>query len=646
MKPTPTRGQAAAACLLVSLLPLLAFWPGLGGGFILDDFVNLVDNPALRVEWGDPLRAWWAAAWSSPTGGLMRPVAMLSFALDHALWGLDASAWKRSNLLLHCFNSLLTFALSIRLLRATGFAERTALIVAGLLALAWAVHPLQVSSVLYVVQRMEVLAHTFTVLALLSYMHGRQQMILGHNGWPWLVPAALAVLLGVFTKETAAVAPALIVVLELVLFRFSAARARDRQWLRWLSAIGVAVFAVAVGYLFLRYANAEAYLARDFNWDQRLLTELRMLAMYIHWILAPIPTAYIFYYDHISVSTGWLAPATTLLSGIFLLALVTCAWLLRRKLPLFCLGVAWFLVGHLLTAGPVPLEIAFEHRNYGPSYSLLLAVAALLIFAMERRPGLRTLVTALSGGFIVLCLFGNALRAWEWGDPIRLISNTATRAQESSRAQHNYGTTMILLAQFNANDPLFHIGRNSIVAATRLQGARPQAHAMLIEAHARAGLPVEPEWWARLDEYVGSRGQDHHSADAVLALVTCRLGPDCPIDDRKLQALLALAAQVTEGRNPDLLLAYGDFAFNVMQDWELAEQLHRGSVDAATRSPHFRTSLARFLLRIGKLDEAESELQIADNLDRVGLYRDQREVIRRSIAAARVQSQPGRHSNE
>lgn len=644
--PEPTRGHTIAAAIAISLITALVFWPGLGGGFILDDFVNLLDNPDLRVQWGDSLHAWWSAAWSSPAGGLSRPIAMLSFAFDHAMWGLDATAWKRTNLLLHGLNALLTLALSDRLLRAVNVNGRTALVAASLLALAWAIHPLQVSSVLYAVQRMELLGHTFALLALLSYAHARQLMLQGRNGWPWLVAFALAASLGVFAKETVSMVPAMAIAMELVLFRFAAARERDRQWLRWLTAVGIVVFTLALCYLFLRFANADSYSAREFGWVERILTQLRVLATYVRWILVPIPTAYLFYYDHIAVSTGLLSPATTLLSGAFLLTLTACACCLRSRIPLFTLGVSWFFLGHLLTAGPIPLEIAFEHRNYGPSYGLLLALAGLLLFAMQRFAGLRTAILAISGGFIALSLFGTVLRSWEWGDPLRLVSNTASRAPESARAQHSYGTTMIMLTGFDASNPMFHVGRNSIIAATKLPGTRPQAQAILIEAHTRAGLDVEAEWWGSLHSYMQTHGMDHHATDVVLSLVTCRLGPDCSINDQDLQALLASAVGTSEANEPSILLAYGDFAFNVMNDWELAERLYRGSVEAATRSPHFRTSLASLLLRIGKLDEAQAELQVADNLDRLGRYRDEREQLRRSIEGARVQGQPRRHSNE
>ena len=64
------------------------------------------------------------------------------------------------------------FWLVARLLQTAGMKTK-AVLAAFVIALAWAVHPLQVSSVLYIVQRMEMLVATFTLLALLAYLRGR-----------------------------------------------------------------------------------------------------------------------------------------------------------------------------------------------------------------------------------------------------------------------------------------------------------------------------------------------------------------------------------------------------------------------------------------------------------------------------------------
>ena len=82
----PPSRQAAVAALLLPLA-VLAFLPGIEGPFILDDVSNLTNAPAFLAASSDcanldPLLL------TTESGPLGRPVAMLSFAIDHCLHGL------------------------------------------------------------------------------------------------------------------------------------------------------------------------------------------------------------------------------------------------------------------------------------------------------------------------------------------------------------------------------------------------------------------------------------------------------------------------------------------------------------------------------------------------------------------------------
>jgi hypothetical protein len=61
---------------------------------------------------------WLAAMFSSPASDLQRPLAMLSFAINHALTGLDPYWMKLTNLGIHLLNTWLVFLLGRRVLRA------------------------------------------------------------------------------------------------------------------------------------------------------------------------------------------------------------------------------------------------------------------------------------------------------------------------------------------------------------------------------------------------------------------------------------------------------------------------------------------------------------------------------------------------
>ncbi|MEA2094341.1 MAG: hypothetical protein U9P11_07245, partial [Pseudomonadota bacterium] len=118
-----------------------------------------------------------------------------------------------------------------------------------------------------------------------------------------------------------------------------------------------------------------------------------------------------FFHDDFPVSKGLLAPVTTLLSMILLMALLIIAWLLRRKAPLVSFGLFFFYVAHLLESTIFPLELVFEHRNYLASYGILLALCAGL-FRLLHRP--QILVAAGTTALLVLSFLTGA-RASTWG---------------------------------------------------------------------------------------------------------------------------------------------------------------------------------------------------------------------------------------
>jgi hypothetical protein len=169
--------------LLAILLSTAAiYFRGLFGAFTFDDFPNIVDNVELHVStlaWRD----WWAAMFSSPSSDLQRPLAMLTFAINYFLTGLDPFPIKATNLAVHLLNVVLAYALARRVFRlgtrSANPPPTAARIEAAALALAalWAFAPINLTPVLLAVQRMESLAQVFVFSGLCLYMDGRKAQI-------------------------------------------------------------------------------------------------------------------------------------------------------------------------------------------------------------------------------------------------------------------------------------------------------------------------------------------------------------------------------------------------------------------------------------------------------------------------------------
>lgn len=414
---------------------MAAFVPGLPGGFVLDDGVNILQNHILHVDHFD-VEQFIYAALNFHDGTGSRALPMLSFALDYWRAGsMDAQTFKLTNIGIHGLTVLaLAFFLRRLFLLAQWPAQR-AIWGSLLVALVWAIHPLQVSSVLYVVQRMQTMASLFIILALWAYVAMRADQLAGGRGRPQGLLLVLAWLLALASKEDAVLLPAYTLALELTLLHFAAGQAVVARGLRQsyglMLGLGVLLF---VFYALPHYWHWDAYPGRNFSSPERLLTQGRVLVMYLGQILLPWPDWMPFYYDNYPVSRSLWQPWTTLPSLAILAALLLWAWRWRHKRPLFAFGIFFFFAGHFLTSNVIALELVFEHRNHLPLLGILLALADLLPLAASRlRLSWPTQLAAL-GLLLAFVSTATLVRAYTWGEPLRFAEKSARLAPQSNRS--------------------------------------------------------------------------------------------------------------------------------------------------------------------------------------------------------------------
>jgi hypothetical protein len=402
-------------------LTLTVYWIGLSGPLIFDDAQNLTP----LAEWVQGTRGWASVVFGNTSGSFGRPVSMASFLLN-AMWlGPDVWGFKLVNLLLHLVNGALVFALF------NGFSRQEALIrdqpagsrwLPWLAASVWMLHPLFVSTVLYVVQRMAMLSALFMLVAMLAYLHGRMAMVARDKRRAFVLLVLvmpIATVLATLSKENGILAPALCGVIELALFQ-PRAGAR-RQWPS-RAFIGITLVAPALVAIALTASQSRwivaGYANRPFTLLERLLTQPRVLWDYIGSLLLPYGPGLGLYHDDYPVSHGLLDPASTSLALAAWVGLLVAAVILRRRIPGLALGAGLFLVGHALESTVFPLLMYFEHRNYLPAIGAIWAVISLAAFAasaLKRHMHQPRLVFGLAAGALVLVLaMATAARAGIW----------------------------------------------------------------------------------------------------------------------------------------------------------------------------------------------------------------------------------------
>lgn len=243
------------------------YWPGVTGGWVFDDYPNIVDNAAIHITRGHAsFVAWVNAALSSPASFLHRPLASITFALNWMWGGGDPQPFKVTNIVIHLINGVLVFCMLRALLRLLALrsdippvlrtdaeggdknpppsagrgnerddfyaiddaaATRLALIVSA----AWMLLPINLMAVLYVVQRMESLCQVFMLAGLWAYLHGRWMMLTARDdarrdrhGFALAVAGiVLGTLLALTSKETAVLLPVFAFLAEWILLRFARA---------------------------------------------------------------------------------------------------------------------------------------------------------------------------------------------------------------------------------------------------------------------------------------------------------------------------------------------------------------------------------------------------------------------------------------
>ncbi len=434
------------ALALTAVVAVVIYLPGLRGEFIFDDNPHIVKNQLVAIEslsTADLAQAWSSSAFEFP---LNRPLAMLSFGVNHALSGMSPFAFKAVNLGIHLLVGVGIFFLAARIaalylqLRDRASDSPAVWPWAWLTASLWLLHPLNLSPVLYVVQRMTGLSALFVVLGLLVYAIGRQRMV-DHRpgGLPlvWLTPFFAAA--GFFAKENALLLPFLLLVTEWTLFRWRGLDRAARRHLRLFFLVVAALpIAVATFYLVSHPGIITGgYAVRPFTLEERLLTQARVLWFYVRLLIAPDISSLGFYHDDIGISRGILQPWTTLAALAGLAAAVVGSLLLRRRYPLLAFAVLFFLTGHLIESTAIPLELVFEHRNYLPVIAPLFALAYLPTaspFAQSYRRLLVPLVV------LVLALLAavTALRANDWSGLGRLVVAELEHHPDSPRAHFQY----------------------------------------------------------------------------------------------------------------------------------------------------------------------------------------------------------------
>jgi protein O-mannosyl-transferase len=364
-------------------------------------------------------------AFTPVPGKTFQPLRVLSYAIDHAIWGEKPLGYHLMNTLFHAAASVLLFLAIARLLALMRPDLPTNRWVALLVALLFACHPVNVESVTWISSRKYGLLATFSFLSLYLFLRTPQKgMGIG---------AAVAMALAMLSSPFGIVLPALFALIGLC-------RGNLRKQLRDYLPIGIGALIVVPMILVGLFGGSggpgvEHHVAGKPHYT--LFTTFRVLADYAINLALPLFLNNK-YPNHMEESL--LAPGVvTGLVGIAALGfLVVVRWRAGDRLAALCVG--WFVIAWLPVSSLVPTSTTMADRYlYLPAVGVFLGVALALDAWLRPRPALQKPVL-VGVGVILLAYSGLTVqRNTVWKDELTLWRDSLDRNPNNPIGQNNYG---------------------------------------------------------------------------------------------------------------------------------------------------------------------------------------------------------------
>lgn len=445
---------------IIAILLFISYTPSLQGPLIFDDIQNIVKNPLVAIK-DLSYESLKQALLSNQSGLLKRVLPALSFGINHYMAGGFTETWifKLTNLLIHVVNTgllmYLLFLLWPLFKFPAYFCRIQVLSSVALITCVWALHPLQVSTVAYVVQRMTSMAATFVLLGLCLFVYGRKLLQMNFSrGLSYMTIGVIAGTgLGLLSKENAALLSCYAAVIEFTLFKRKELSTRQIGFLYAFYTVFVVLpVCLVLFYYFIVPGNLIAsYGGRPFSLSERLWTEARILWFYLSLLSFPDITSMGLFHDDIRVSHGWLQPISTVIAVFAWVGMILLAVVLRNRLPVFIFALLWYLVGHSMESSFLPLELVYEHRNYLPSIGVIVLIVYVWIWCLAFIVNKfnislvkRYVSIVICGMLIAILSYTTWLRANYWQSENNMYTSIGQNHPDSAISQYLYGEVLFV----------------------------------------------------------------------------------------------------------------------------------------------------------------------------------------------------------
>lgn len=443
-------------------LTFLIYLPSFGNQFIWDDeqfiYKNLsvinFDLPAIFTQS--------TTAGAGIASNYYRPLTSLSFAIDHALWGLKPLGFHLTNTLLHTSAGIILYLLLTQLQigkRSNSIWKDPAF----WLSLIFLVHPIQTEAVVYINSRGDSLSALLSLASLLMFARMIRKRPQQHSSlfptevWPVYITSSF--LLAMLAKEIAISTVALMFLIYWQQFVLAKDR-KSHQLNHHIARITlVAASTLAATYFFLRltvfnFQNTVNFYTEATEYSQSLA--VRMLtfskAIWIYWQLLIVPYPLHMERDlEIANSLASIWPWLTL-SAIFILFVIGALERIKHSTVWIWFGSAWFALTISPVSGVIPINgMIYEHWLYLPMIGFIIVIWRILSLALRKFAFTHKFVSfsKMSLIFIIATFSLLTIRQnWLWRQPIPFYTYLLSYT-DSARVRNNLAMAYAEAGQLN-----------------------------------------------------------------------------------------------------------------------------------------------------------------------------------------------------
>lgn len=637
------------------IITFLIYQQGLYGDYVFDDGVNILENEKLAISSLDYTNI--QAAWSSGDAGpLGRPISMLSFALNHYFTGFNPYYFKLTNLFIHLINGLLIFIISLKLFQwlsrqyqSIKFGSATYL--ACLVCVIWLIHPLNLTSVLYVVQRMTSLSSLFGLLALAIYCIWRTRTITWPNTILALLGIITSLLASLLSKESGILFIPLIYWVELIVFQSKNLKFQSvyiqRIKLNHVLWCGVAVAGLLFLYLLPPYLNPANFARREFSLEERLLTESRVVFYYLKMFFYPLLSDLSLYHDDFLISKSITRPITTLYSLVGLVGISIACITLIKKHPMLLFAWGWYVISQLLESTFISLELIHEHRNYFGTIGFL--ITAVYYLAQINNQKVKPFVYFLTSIYIANLAWTTWQRSEIWSNLVDHAAYEATMHPKSDRANYQLARIYMNLMQIHPKQQQHYAELAKKALIQSKQSYIPANGAWFAELHLASYLkePITQQTINELILRLKNEPFQNNNISFLSAFTNCQIKKFCHVPhDQAVQIIIAGVENhgISEKLKSEIYKLLTQYYIGVVSDFEKGEEFMQYAT-TLHEDVNGRLIFTQVYRLQNKLVQAEQQLQRAKQLDTEKIWTKEITIEQRNIDNVMRSKEKVNHEN-